>query len=159
MTGDERANNAAAYALGALEAGEATEYERHLRTCVVCRDEVAKLQRVADALPLTALQYRAPADLRRRVVGTVRAESRRRPRIVLKRGPALAGAVAVALAAVVVVTAIIASNRATGPRLLNATVRGSSATAELRIDGGRAELIVHRLPAPAAGRIYEVWLK
>jgi anti-sigma-K factor RskA len=29
----------------------------------------------------------------------------------------------------------------------------------LRIDGGRAELIVHRLPAPAAGRIYEVWLK
>jgi anti-sigma-K factor RskA len=159
MTRDDCAGNTAAYALGALEAGEATEHERHLRTCAVCRDEVATFQAVADALPMAAPQHRVPEDLRRRVVGTVRAESRRRPRIVPRRAPALAGAVAVALAAVVVVIASIATHGSTGTRLFPATVRGSSATAELRISGGRAELIVHRLAAAPAGRIYEVWLK
>jgi anti-sigma-K factor RskA len=161
MTRDDCVNNAAAYALGALEAREATEYERHLRTCAVCHDEVAILQGVADALAMATPQYRVPADLRRRVVGTVRAESRRRRRIALRRAPApaLAGAGAVALAAVVVVIAIIASHSATRPRLVHAMVRGSEASAELRITGNRAELVVHRLPAPPAGRIYEVWLK
>ncbi len=159
MSRDDCATNGAAYVLGALEADEAAAYERHLWTCAVCRDEVATFQGVTDALPLAAPQYRVPADLRRRVVRTVRAESRRRPRLLLGRAPALAGAVAVVLAAVVVLIANIASHGAGGTRLVPASVRGSAASAELRITGNRAELVVRRLPAPAAGRIYEVWLE
>lgn len=167
MTRDDCVENAAAYALDALEADEVAEYERHLQTYADCRDEVAAFQGVADALPMATPQYRAPAGLRRRVIRSVRAESRRgvragsrrRPRIVLKLAPALAGAAAVALAAVVVAIASIGTHGATGPRLLHATVRDSAGTAELRVDGGRADLIVHHLPTPPAGRIYEVWLE
>ena len=36
---------------------------------------------------------------------------------------------------------------------------GVPGSAQLRISGGRAELIVSRLPPPPAGRIYEVWVK
>ena len=157
MTREDCANNAAAYVLGALEADEATGYARHLRACAVCREEAATFQRVADGLPMAAPQYPVPADLRRRLMRTVRSNSRRRRRPRLKRAPALAGASAVALA-VVVAIAVIVSPGAAGPRLLDATVRGSSGTAELRINRGRGELIVHQLPAPPAGRIYEVWL-
>lgn len=159
MTRTDCVDNAAAYALNALEPGEATEYERHLHRCADCRDALATFQGVADTLPMAAPQYRAPAGLRRRVIRGVRTDSRRRPRIVLRRAPALAGAAAVALAAVVVAIASIGTHGATGPNLLHATVRGSSGTAELRIDGGRADLIVHHMPAPSAGRIYEVWLE
>ena len=114
---------------------------------------------MTDALPLAAPQYRVPAGLRRRVVRTVRAESRRRPRLLRGRAPALAGARRRVLAAVVVLIAIIASHGAGGTRLVPASVRGSAASAELRISGGHAELVVRHLPAPAAGRIYEVWLE
>jgi anti-sigma-K factor RskA len=161
MTRDDCARNAAAYVLGALEAGETAAYERHLQACAVCTDEVTSLRRVTEALPRAAPQYRVPAGLRRRVVRSVRAESRNarvRPRL----RPALAGAFARAFAIVLVVAAaagILARGGGAGPKLIDAGVRGSTGTAELRITGGHADLIVHHLPAPRSGRIYEVWLE
>src|SRR5258708_2927350 len=41
----------AAYALGALEAGEAQAVERHLPACPACREELARSSEVADLLP------------------------------------------------------------------------------------------------------------
>jgi hypothetical protein len=38
-------------------------------------------------------------------------------------------------------------------------IQASVGSAELRLTGNRGELIVHHLPAPAPGRIYEVWLQ
>jgi hypothetical protein len=38
-------------------------------------------------------------------------------------------------------------------------VVGAPGSAELRITGGHGALIVRGLPAPAAGRIYEVWFE
>ena len=124
--------------------------------CAVCRDEPALLRGVTDVLPMAAPQYRAPAGLRRRVVRTVRAESRHvrvRPRL----GPALAGTLAIVL--ILAAAGILARGGGEGPNLIHATVRGSTGTAELRITGGHAELIVRRMPPPPADRIYEVWLK
>ncbi len=161
----------AAYVLGALETNEAETFRLHLSLCAACRDEVAALQRVTDALPMAAPQYRLPARLRRRVVRTVRAEAWRRNRgrgrpalaAILPRlphaGRALAGAATVALAAVVIAVAIIVSGGPASPKLLQATVFNSSGNAQLRVGGGRAVLLVRHLPAPAAGRIYELWLK
>jgi hypothetical protein len=44
-------------------------------------------------------------------------------------------------------------------RVIQARVTGSPGTAEVRVAGGHAELIVRHLSPPPAGRIYEVWLK
>jgi hypothetical protein len=38
-------------------------------------------------------------------------------------------------------------------------IQASVGDAQLRISGGRGELIVNRLPSPAPGRIYEMWLQ
>ena len=60
--------DAAAFVLGALEPSEAEAFRRHMASCVVCRDEVASLQQVADVLPMSAPQYDVPRGLRKRVM-------------------------------------------------------------------------------------------
>ncbi len=165
--------DAAAYALGALEDRAAEQYGRHLEECAICRAEVAAFQRVADVLPMTAPQFAAPAELRRRVLGGVVAvegasaegasaghASRRTPGPRLRdlRLPraAIALGAAVLLAAIVVSVAL--SGGARGQRVLRARA-SSPGTAELRIADGHAELIVRKLRPPPLGFIYEVWLE
>ena len=145
----------AAFVLGALEPDEADEFRRHLDRCPTCRAEVAGMRRVADALLMAVPQYRPPAGLRRRVLRTVRAESRRK-QPARRRAPALAGALALALVGLVIALALHGS---AGVKVLHARVLDSTATADVRLTGGHAELIVRHLPAPSAGRIYEVWLE
>ncbi len=168
---DDCGSDGAAYVLGALEPDEAETFRRHLSLCAACRDEVAALQRVADVLPMAAPQYRMPARLRRRVVRSVRADARLRKRgrgrpalaAILPRlprgGRPLAGAAVGALAALVIAVAIVVTGGPAGTNVLQATVMNSTGTAQLRIGGGHADLLVEHLRAPAAGRIYEVWLK
>jgi hypothetical protein len=69
-----------------------------------------------------------------------------------------------AVAAVAIVVALIAAvrltpSRSVSSRVLPASVVSSPGSAELRIAGGHGELIVRHMPAPVAGRIYEVWLR
>ena len=75
----ECGGDAAAYVLGALSPEEAEAFRTHLSGCAICRDEVATLQRVADALPMAAQQYEVPRGLRRRKRRAVRAEPRFAP--------------------------------------------------------------------------------
>jgi hypothetical protein len=145
----------AAYVLGALEPDEAEAYRRHLDRCDTCRAEVAGMERVADALLVAVPQYRPPVGLRRRVLRAVRAGSRRK-QPARRRAPALAGALAFALVALVIA---LASHGSTDVKVLHARVLDSTATADVRLTNGHAELIVRHLPAPPAGRIYEVWLE
>lgn len=154
--------DAAAYVLGALEPDEAEAFRRHLEQCAVCRDEVASFRHVVDALPMAAPQYDLPRGLRRRVLGAARREPHQAPSSARARTarwpmtapvPALAGGlVAVIVAVVAAVT--LTSGGSPGTRVIQA----STGNAELRVGGGRAELIVHALPQPPAGQIYEVWL-
>jgi anti-sigma-K factor RskA len=152
----DRADDAAAYAVGALESDEADEYRRHLAWCGTCREELAAFQRLADALPMAVPQYVPPPGLRRRVLRAVRPEPRPRIR---RAWAGLAAAAAVATAVVVVGAVLLSASRSVSTRVLAARVVNSPGSAELRIGGGHAELIVRNLPRPAAGRIYEVWLK
>ena len=145
----------AAYVLGALEPDEADEFRRHLDRCATCGAEVAGMGPVADALLMSVPQYRPPAGLRRRMLRTVRAESRRK-QPARRRAPALSGALALALVGLVIALALHGS---AGVKVLHARVLDSTATADVRLTGGHAELIVRHLPAPSAGRIYEVWLE
>jgi anti-sigma-K factor RskA len=180
MTDDINANhrdceaNAAAYALGALETDEAQAFAHHMTACVVCRDEVAAFQGIVDALPLAAAQMRPPQRLRRRLSSSVRLEPkaasastermRGRGRMRWSRArPALAAAAALALAAGAIAAIVLRSNGPSGThphtRVIRASVTTPTASAVLRVSGGRAELILKRFPAPPAGKVYEVWLQ
>src|SRR5579863_1004286 len=159
----------AAYVLGALEPAEAEDFRRHLDSCAVCRDEVAAFRQVVDVLPMAAPQQPASRELRRRIMRDVRAEPRGQARRASPLWPpwerlaprsALATGLAAALAALAVVGGIeLGSIGSTPAEVIQAAVIGVPGSAQLRIAGGRAELIVSRLPQPPAGRIYEVWIK
>jgi anti-sigma factor RsiW len=154
--------DAAAYVLGALDPDEAEAFRRHLEHCAVCRDEVGSFRHVADALSMAAPQYPVPRGLRRRVLGAARREPPPTPGTTRTRAawwrvappiPVLAGGVTAVVVAVVVAV-LVASGGSTSTRVIQA----STGNAELRIAGGRGELIVRALPQPPAGQIYEVWL-
>ncbi len=156
--------DAAAYVLGALDHEEARAFRAHLESCVVCRDEVAALRPVADALPMAAPQYPASRALRRRVLRTVAAEpkgegapARRRwrlPAVALPRPSVLAGGLAAVVVAVFAGVEI-GSSGSSSTRVIDASV----GSAEVRVSGSHAELVVHHLPAPPAGHVYEMWLQ
>jgi len=162
-------DDVAAYALGALDPAEAEAFRTHLETCAVCRDELAAFQHVVDVLPLSTTRQRAPRALRRRVIGSVQrepelelgGERRGRPRPLLGRlasaRPALALGAAVAVAALVVGGIELGNSGTVKTRVYAAHVTGSG-SAHITLTGGHAELIVHHLTPPPAGKIYEVWL-
>jgi anti-sigma-K factor RskA len=165
-------SDAAAYALGALEPGEADAFRRHMQECTVCRDEVEALAGVVSALPLATTQYEAPRGLRRRVMREVRREpvarasSRRRalwpsPLSVPWRG-SRQGMTGLALAAAAVAGVVIAVALPRGGpavTVYQARVSGVAGSAQLRVSSGRADLEVHHLSPPGRGHTYEVWLQ
>ncbi len=155
----------AAYALGALETGEARSFGRHLDTCVVCRDELASFQEVVDVLPLSANRRRAPDRLRRSVRASVRREarlaallSRHRGRPAIVRRPALALAWIVVVVCVAIGVVALTRPQSAPTKVYAAQVTGSRGTAQLRVADGAAKLIVRDLTPPPRGHIYEVWL-
>jgi anti-sigma-K factor RskA len=157
--------NAAAYLLGALESGEAETFRRHLATCVVCRDEIATLQAVPDALPVAVPQLVPPRRLKRKVMSSIRKEPSTREAAVRRRlRPAAAWPALVASVALIVMAAIVggielSSSGSDGVWVVQANVVAPGGSAVVRLSSGHAELIVHNLPAPPAGKIYEVWLE
>jgi anti-sigma factor RsiW len=170
--------DAAAYVLGALETAEVEAFRAHLATCVICRDEVASFQEVADQLPLTAPVQPVPGGLKRRVMAEVNADARALQRTTRRdaRGrrrfrlpPGLFSAMptpALALSAVVLVLAVTVGAIAIGSsggggastRVYNASVTWPG-SAKLNVRDGRGELIVKGMPAPPASKVYEVWVQ
>jgi anti-sigma-K factor RskA len=159
----------AAYALGALEPGEAEDFAAHLETCAMCREELADYQVVLASLPMTVPGRTAPESLRRRVLDTVRDEAQlRAPEKApphrsarwnwLFARPAVALAGAMAVLALAVFGGLELGGSAPQTRVYKAQVTGSSATARVLVTDGRGRLIVRHLPPPPKGKIYEVWL-
>ena len=158
----------AAYALGALEPAEAEAFAAHLKTCAVCREELAEFESVVSALPMSVPPHAAPEGLRRRVLDAVAADTptsptpartaRRRGRWALVPRPALALGTAMAVIAVAVIAGLTLSSGSSQIRVYKAQVMGSSASARVTVTDGHAELIVRHMPPPPQGKIYEVWL-
>jgi Anti-sigma-K factor rskA/Putative zinc-finger len=164
-----------AYALGALDEHEVEPFRAHLETCAECREELAQLQGVTDSLAIAVPHAQPSADLRGRLMATVRAEAELlratgheadrpvRARSVW-RWRVLPGLVAAgALAAGVLIGALaLGTGSPQQTRVIQAQVlppAGHDATAALRKVGSHVQLQVTGMPAPALGRIYEVWLK
>jgi len=172
--------DAAAYALGVLTAGEHERFIAHLEVCAECREEVARLQVAADALPLAAPQLSAPPQLKQRIMGVVTGEPesppaerqavaephRRRLRDSQRAGGswprrwALGATAALAAAAVVLaVIALVGSGGGGGSRVVRAQVLAKGASASLRISAGRGELVLDGMPHLPPRRTYEVWVQ
>ncbi len=169
-----QSGNAAAYVLAALDAADAERFQEHLSGCAACRGLLAELQPVVDSLAGAVPPVSASTRLRERVMRTVNAEAellhaagsgadrpvlsaprRRRyvPRLALGAG-AVAGSLALG--------ALLFGSGAQAPsmRVSTAVVAASApgAHAVLREIGSRGELVVSGMPAPALGKVYEVWL-
>ena len=67
-----------AYLLGALNDLERQAFERHLRGCGECQEELARLRPAADALPGSVQQFEPPARLKASLMEVVEREARRR---------------------------------------------------------------------------------
>jgi anti-sigma factor RsiW len=157
----DRGGDVAAYVLGALDPAELAEFRAHLESCVVCADELADLQRIADVLPMAAPQHTAPRSLRRRVMRSVRADragveapaGRRRQQTASSLS--FLGRPGLAFGAL----EIFSASDTTSTRVIAASVIDSPGQAQLRLAGGQAQLVVRRIKSPPAGEIYEVWVK
>jgi hypothetical protein len=182
----QHADTVAVFLLGALSDPERREFEAHLATCGQCREDVANLRLVSDALLLAVPPVAPPPQLRDRLMETVRAEAevleaagpaadrprparRRRFAPAFSRPLALAGAiVALVLGAALgfgVGTATNDEQTKTQTfvqvRTVQAAVDATAAprgTAVIVLRDGVATLRVRGLPSPPPGKVYEVWL-
>jgi anti-sigma factor RsiW len=167
----------AAYALNALDEGEASEYEAHLGRCQACREELASLQETAATLAYLPEAPAPPRDLRSRILQEAGRE--RAPVVPLRPRwtfPALAGATAVAASVAVALgiwAASLSSSLADERRARAEQGRALAVLAErdaVRVplqgaDGtlvvsrtGDAALVVTSLDAAPEGKAYEAWV-
>ena len=173
-----RMEDAAGYVLRALPEGEWESFRYHVAECDQCAEKVAELGFVSHALLNAVPQLSAPADIRERVMVTVRSEAELlhaagagadRPATRSKRrfgfawpNPLAAGALAVVLLAAGLG---IGSLLRGGPDASCTTraakvdaAAGAGARGELEVCDGSATLALTGMQAPPQGRIYELWL-
>ena len=170
----------AAYALDALEPPEAAKLEAHLADCSSCTERLRWLQPAVDVLPVTVTQQDPPAELRERLMATVRAEAAdadpapaatpaRRWRLRMPgfgefgMRPALAG-FGVALLLVAGVAGYALNGTEDGSlRLRPMRLAGSMATRSRRASSSstaiEGSLEVHGLPPTEKGQVYQAWVR
>jgi hypothetical protein len=175
-----RIDDSAAYVLHAMDDSEWEAYRYHVSDCEFCAAKVAELEYVAQALLSGVPQISAPPDLRGRVMSVVRSEADllkaagagadqpEKPRAASRFGwLSLRPLPAAALASVALALGLGGGALLTGddgpaaPRTVAAKVdmvQAPDAKAEMRMTAGGAQLVVAGMPAPADGRIYQVWV-
>ena len=182
MNDCEHRENVASYVLGALPDDEHERFAAHLATCQNCQAAVAELQVASDALPLATVQLQPPAELKDRIMAVVRSEAELRqaaegvdPRPAAEpgkrpwwRGRFLGlGAIPAAVAASLIVAVLVAGGiLLSGGGGETRTVPGQvliasapTARAALKVSNDATKLTVSGMPAPPAGKVYQVWLK
>ena len=164
-------DDVAAYALGALEEDEAVSLRRHLETCGECRQQLRWLQPAVELLPRAVAQVEAPSRLRKRLLATVRAESRHAAGADVGRGGRSALGALLLRPATTLAAATLVAAGAVGGYLLHqpgggpsvVAVRGTSsaprASGTLARQGGSAVLHVQGMPSLARDQVYEAWIR
>jgi anti-sigma factor RsiW len=169
---------AAGYALDALDDEERAAFERHLETCAQCREEIGALRDAAGALAFAAPGAEPPPELRRELLARARAERRnvvplRRSR----RAPAWPFALAAAAAAAAAIglglwgasqSSSLSKERdarraeqqalaiLANPSAHHLRLRGAEGSLAVTLDG-RAALALS-LPEAPSGKTYEAWV-
>jgi anti-sigma-K factor RskA len=169
----EEANDLLALdAVGALEASDRVEMERHLSTCASCRHLAAQYADVASLLPAALDPAPPPARLRRSLMAQVYAEATAKApapwwrrlvtAIPANRAITMVGAAALVAAAVIAIWGM--AGRGSTPAPVSYVVSGGtsqqSVTGTLAVDATRTQsvLTVHGLAALPGTEVYEVWL-
>jgi len=167
------------WVLGALGGDDERVFAEHLAGCAECTADVAQLKMVADALPMAAPQVVPPPALKARIMGAVESEAAllraagpeadRPARAERGQGrfarwlaplgrlrPVPAAALATVILAVGVLVGVLASGGDD-----TSTTRGfapQGAQVALHVTGDHGRLDFTGMPAPPAGRVYQVWL-
>jgi len=159
----------AAYLLDALTDEERQAFEEHLRGCEMCQARERWLRTSVEVLPASVEQLEPPAELRERLLETVRGEAE--PQVAAPRtswrerfaARALRPAIGLAAALLVVGAIVGYAIRGGGGDSSTTTVTAQSSPAEPNArgtvvrSGDSAIVRVSGLPQ-RAGRVYEVWL-
>lgn len=178
---------AAAYALGAVDDLERAAFERHLRTCTKCQEEVASYDGTLVSLATSAPPVAPPASLKASLMEQVAAtpqRSARHPehsasaptapsgRSWATRGRLLAAAAGVAAAAVVGVaviqpweqpTSVVVASpaervlEASDARKFTAAVDGARVILTMSPSQSQAAVQTERMPSAPAGHVYQLW--
>ena len=148
-----------AYLLGALNDLERQSFERHLRGCGECQEELARLRPAADALPASVQQFEPPARLKAALMEVVKREAR--PTELPRRRFTRPLAVAAVLLLGLVVGFGVAQLGGDETRTVAATVDKAmpQAGGTLDIKDGQATLELHDMPELRGPRVYQVWLQ
>lgn len=177
MSEHERwSQDAAAYALGALEADEAAEFERHMESCERCRSEVRWFGPAVEALPESVPRLEPPPQLRERLMDTVGEEAREAARARKGEGGRLpgwlrgagrygwrplAGLAAVALLLVAFAGYEIGSGGGGGGTTQTTITAGQApgVTAAVQREGDSAELRLANVEQLPEDRVLEAWVQ
>src|SRR4051794_26745465 len=150
-----------AYLVGALNDLERQAFERHLRGCADCRDDLDRLRPAADALPGSVTQLDPPPGLKQRLMAEVEADARvAAPRPARWRPARLAAVAAVVLVGLVVAFGV-AQLGGDAARTVDATVAKAMPRAGgvLDVRGDAGTLRLHGMPELGGTRVYQVWLQ
>ena len=175
-----------AYLLRALDEAEATNFERHLDECHLCRDEVERLRPAVEALPRSVTPVSPPPELKAALMAEVEADLRERaaaagpsiPARVRERLAGIGGSIAgmrptVAWTAAAFVLAVgVLAGYGAGELTSGSGTRTLAATADERtVPFGSGSLLVpedlkegailrvHGMPTLRADSVYQVWVK
>ena len=152
-----------AYLLGALNDLERQAFERHMRGCSECQEELERLRPAADALPGSVAQLDPPPGLKKRLMAEVEGDAApagrtaRRPRFRVPRLAFVAAALLLGLA----IGFGVAQLGDEDTRTVTATVAKAmpDAGGTLEIEDGSAALRLHGMPDLGSRRVYQVWLQ
>lgn len=148
-----------AYLLGALNDLERQAFERHLRGCAECQEELARLRPAADALPGSVQQFEPPARLKASLMEVVQREARvtELPRRRFTRPLAVAAVLLLGL----VVGFGVAQLGGDETRTVAVTADKAlpQAGGTLDIEDGTGTLQLHDMPELRGPRVYQVWLQ
>ena len=155
-----------AYLLGALNDLERQAFERHLRGCAECQEELARLRPAADALPGSVQQFEPPARLKASLMEVVEREARAeeaaapkpRPRLRFLMRPAFVAAVLL-LGLVVGFGVAQLGGDETRTVAVTADKAMPRAGGTLDIEDGTGTLQLHDMPELRGARVYQVWLQ
>jgi anti-sigma-K factor RskA len=155
----------AAFMFGALEPGEAAEFERHLEGCERCRVEMRWFEPAVQTLPESVERQEPPLRLREALMAEVRADVEPEQRAAKKRAWGWFSRPAVAFAVLILTVALAAgyelgqggSDDGGGPSTLVSHDHGITVKMVREGDGGTLQLLnLHQLPPK---RVLEAWVR
>jgi anti-sigma-K factor RskA len=157
----------AAYALGALEPGEAAEFERHLESCEHCQREMRWFEPGVQSLPESVERQEPPPQLRAALMAEVRADAQAQApaRAEKRRSWSWFSRPAVAFAVVILAVAVVAgyeigkggSSDNGSPTVLSTSEHGIEVRMVQEGDGGTLHLAhLHQLPPD---KVLEAWVR